>query len=80
MVVVADLGGGQADRPEPDVQSGSVAGMPLVPPSHPTHAPLWVAITGRSAVTSPPGDSCHPSSPCWTGSRLAMATTGGVMP
>jgi len=34
-------------------------------------------ITGRSAVTSPPGDSSQPSSPWRTGSRLATATTGG---
>ena len=50
--------------------------MPLVPPSQPTHAPECVDITGRSAVTRPPGDSSQPSSPCWTGRRLATATTG----
>ncbi len=32
-------------------------------------------MTGRSAVTRPPGESSQPSSPCRTGSRLAMATT-----
>ncbi len=58
------------------LESGSACGMPLVPPSQPTQAPLWVAITGRSAVTRPPGDSSQPSSPCWTGSRLATTTTG----
>ena len=58
------------------LRSGSVAGMPLVPPSQPTHAPSsYVAITGRSAVTRPPGESSQPSSPCRTGSLLAMATT-----
>src|SRR5215813_6462406 len=56
---------------------GSAGGIPLVPPSQPTHVPSWLAITGRSAVTSPPGDSSQPSSPCRTGSRLATATTGG---
>src|ERR1700690_4419804 len=50
--------------------------MPLVPPSQPTQAPECVDITGRSAVTRPPGDSSQPCSPCWTGSRLATATTG----
>src|SRR3954451_2421292 len=57
-------------------ESGRVGGIPLVPPSQPTQAPVWVAITGRSAVTSPPGDSSQPSSPMCTGSRLATATTG----
>src|SRR5215472_12169783 len=56
---------------------GSVGGIPFVPPSQPTHAPSWLAITGRSAVTSPPGDSSQPPSPWRTGSRLATATTGG---
>ena len=56
---------------------GSVGGIPFVPPSQPTHAPSWLAITGRSAVTSPPGDSSQPSPPGRTGSRLATATTGG---
>src|SRR6202012_1384177 len=56
--------------------SGSVAGMPLVPPSQPTQPPARVAITGRIAVTRPPGDSSQPSSPCCTGSRLATAITG----
>src|SRR5262249_60448515 len=54
---------------------GSVAGIPLVPPSQPTHAPTCAAMTGRSAVTRPPGESSQPSSPRRTGSRLAMATT-----
>src|SRR5262245_40343096 len=57
---------------------GSVGGIPLVPPSQPTHAPSWLAITGRSAVTSPPGDSSQPPPPWRTGSRLATATTGGA--
>src|ERR1700741_2822815 len=57
-------------------ESGSVSGMPLVPPSQPTQAPGWVAITGRSAVTRPPGESSQPSSPRWRGSRLATAITG----
>src|SRR5215475_801883 len=56
---------------------GSAGGIPLVPPSQPTHAPSWPAITGRSAATSPPGDSSQPSPPGRTGSRLATATTGG---
>ena len=42
----------------------SVYGMPGVPPSQPTHAPLREVITGRSAVTSPPGESSQPLSPC----------------
>src|SRR6516162_3294455 len=57
------------------LRSGSVAGIPLVPPSQPTQAPSCAAITGRSAVTSPPGESSQPPSPCRTGSRLAMVTT-----
>src|SRR5215468_1604171 len=65
---------GRSRTPTP----GSAGGMPLVPPSQPTHAPSWLAITGRSAVTSPPGDSSQPSSPWRTGSRLATATTGGA--
>src|SRR5690349_4282594 len=48
--------------------------MPRVPPSQPTQAPEWAAMTGRSAVTSPPGESSHPSSPIRTGSRLATIT------
>ncbi len=62
------------------LRSGSVSGMLLVPPSQPTHAPLCVAITGRNAVTSPPGESSQPSSPCRTGSLLAMATTVTLFP
>src|SRR5690242_2909507 len=50
--------------------------MPLLPPSQPTQAPGWTAITGRSAVTRPPGESSQPLSPCCTGSRLATAITG----
>src|SRR6201994_1557892 len=50
--------------------------MPLLPPPQPTQAPEWFDTTGRNAVTRPPGDSSQPSSPCWTGSRLATATTG----
>src|SRR5215831_7091912 len=59
---------------------GSVGGSPFEPPSQPTHAPSWLVITGRSAVTSPPGDSSQPPSPWRTGSRLATATTGGPGP
>ena len=51
-----------------------VGGMPLVPPSQPTQAPECAAMTGRSAVTSPPGDNSQPSSPIRTGSRLATVT------
>ena len=58
------------------LESGSACGMSLVPPSQPTHAPRWVDITGRSAVTRPPGESSQPLSPCWTGSLFATATTG----
>src|SRR5262249_61980035 len=55
---------------------GGGGGGPWVPPPHPTQAPARVAITGRSAVTSPPGDSSQPSGVWSTGSRLATATTG----
>ena len=51
-----------------------VAGTPLVPPSQPTQVLEWAAMTGRSAVTSPPGESSQPSSPMRTGSRLAIIT------
>src|SRR5258708_36852450 len=52
--------------------------MPLLPPSHPTHAPLRVRITGRSAVARPPGDSSQPPSPGRIGSLFAIATTGDL--
>src|ERR1700757_1078626 len=58
------------------LESGSVVGIPLVPPSQPTQAPGWAAMTGRRAVTRPPGASSQPSSPRCRGSRFATAITG----
>src|SRR5215468_1833861 len=52
--------------------------MPRSPPSQPTHEPLWVCITGWSAVARPPGESSQPLSPWRIGSRLAIATTGAL--
>ncbi len=59
---------------------GSFGGTPLVPPSQPTQAPLRVCMTGRSAVTSPPGDNSQPSAPRRIGSVFATATTGRPEP
>src|SRR5215467_9510682 len=52
--------------------------MPRSPPSQPTHEPLWVCITGWSAVARPPGESSQPLSPWRIGNRLAIATTGAL--
>lgn len=54
---------------------GRRSGTPRCAPSHPTHTPSRASITGRNAVTSPPGANSQPTSVRWIGSRLATDTT-----